>query len=151
MLRTRFSDALKENLRAKKTREVATIRLILAALKDRDIAARGAGNDAGLSDDEILKMLNSMIKQRRESIELYEKGGREALAQQEREEVDIILGFMPQQMGDDEIKDAVSAAVEATGASSVRDMGKVMGALKQKFAGRMDFSKASTIVKQHLS
>ena len=151
MLRTRFSDALKENLRAKKTREVATIRLILAALKDRDIAARGAGNDSGLSDDEILKMLNSMIKQRRESIELYEKGGRDTLAQQEKDEVEIILGFMPEQMSEDDIKSAVLAAIEESGASSVRDMGQVMGVLKGKFAGRMDFSQASSVVKQHLS
>ncbi len=150
MLRTRFSDALKESLRAKRQRELATVRLILAALKDRDIAVRSKGNMDGISDDEILQMLNSMIKQRRESIELYEKGGREALAQQEREEVEIIQGFMPKQMDEAEVNEAVKVAVAEAGASSVKDMGKVMAILKDKFAGRMDFSKASGIVKQHL-
>lgn len=151
MLRTRFSDALKESLRAKKAREVATIRLILAALKDRDIAARGGGNADGINDDEILQMLNSMVKQRRESIELYEKGGRDTLAQQEKEEIEIIQGFMPKQMDDAEVKEAVTAAIGESGAESIRDMGKVMGLLKGKFAGRMDFSKASGMVKQHLA
>ena len=150
MLHTRFSDALKESLRAKRQRELATVRLILAALKDRDIAVRSKGNMDGISDDEILQMLNSMIKQRRESIELYEKGGREALAQQEREEVEIIQGFMPKQMDEAEVNEAVKVAVAEAGASSVKDMGKVMAILKDKFAGRMDFSKASGIVKQHL-
>jgi uncharacterized protein len=151
MLRTRFSEALKESLRAKRTRELGTIRLILATLKDRDIAARGGGNAEGISDDEILQMLNSMIKQRRESIELYEKGGRDALAQQEKEEIEIIQGFMPEQMDETEVKAAVESAIGEAGAASIKDMGKVMGLLKGKFAGRMDFSKASGIVKQRLS
>jgi len=151
MLRTRFSEALKENLRAKRSREVGTIRLVLAALKDRDIAVRGGGNTEGISDDEILQMLNSMVKQRRESIELYEKGGREALAQQEKEEIEIIQGFMPKQMDDAEVKEAVMAAIGESEAASIRDMGKVMGLLKGKFTGRMDFSKASSMVKQHLT
>ena len=150
MLRTRFSDALKESLRAKRQRELATVRLILAALKDRDIAARSKGNMDGISEDEILQMLNSMVKQRRESIELYEKGGREALAQQEKEEIEVIQGFMPKQMDDSEVAAAVQAAITEAGAASVKDMGKVMGLLKDKFAGQMDFSKASGIVKQHL-
>ncbi len=150
MLRTRFSEALKESLRAKKQREVATVRLILAALKDRDIDARGKGNADGISDAEILQMLNSMIKQRRESIELYEKGGREALAQQEKEEIEIIQSFMPKQMDEAEVSEAVKAVIAEVGAASVKDMGKVMGTLKEKFAGRMDFSRASGIVKQHL-
>jgi len=151
MLRTRFREALKESLRAKRPREVGAVRLILAALKDRDIAARGRGNAEGIGDDEILQMLNSMVKQRRESIELYEKGGREALAQQEKEEIEIIHGFMPKQMDDAEVKEAVMAAIGGSEAASVRDMGKVMGLLKGKFAGRMDFSKASSMVKQHLT
>lgn len=151
MLRTRFSEALKDSLRAKRTRELGTIRLILAALKDRDIAARGGGNAEGISDDEILQMLNSMIKQRRESIELYEKGGRDALAQQEKEEIEIIQGFMPEQMDEAALKAAVESAIGEAEAASIKDMGKVMGLLKGKFAGRMDFSKASNIVKQRLS
>ena len=151
MLRTRFSDALKESLRAQKQRALGTVRLILAALKDRDIAARGKGNADGISDDEILQMLNFMIKQRRESIELYEKGGREALAQQEKEEIEVIQGFMPKQMDEAEMNGAMKAAIEEAGAASIKDMGKVMGLLKEKFAGRMDFSQASGIVKQRFS
>lgn len=151
MLRTRFSEALKEALRAKDQRRIATVRLIMAALKDRDIAARGKGNTEGIGDDEILQMLNSMIKQRRESIELYEKGGREALAWQEKDEIAVIQSFMPEQMDEAEIAEAAKAAIAESGAASVKDMGKVMGLLKEKYAGRMDFSQASGIVRQHLA
>ena len=147
MLRSRFSEALKENLRAKKQAELATVRLIIAALQDRDIAARGKGNADGVSEDEILQMLNSMIKQRREGIELYEKGGREALARREKEEIEIIQSFMPKQMDEAEVNVAVKATIGEAGAASIKDMGKVMGLLKEKFSGRMDFSRASGIVK----
>jgi len=149
MLRTRFSDALKDALRAKNERQVGTVRLILAALKDRDIAARPKGITA-IPDDEILQMLNSMVKQRRESIALYEQGNRPELAKQEQEEIDIIQSFMPKQMDDAEVAAAVKEAVAKTGASSVKDMGKVMAVLKEQYTGKMDFSKVSGVVKQNL-
>ena len=150
MLRTRFSEALKDSLRAKNERVTATVRLIIAGMKDRDIAARPKGNATGIGDDEILQMLNSMIKQRRESIVMYEQGNRPELAQQEKEEIEIIQGFMPKQMDDAEVAAAAKAAIQQAGAASVKDMGKVMAVLKEQFAGRMDFAKASGIVKQQL-
>lgn len=149
MLRTRLSEALKDSLRAKNERLTGTVRLILSALKDRDIAARPKGITA-IPDDEILQMMNSMIKQRRESIEMFQKGNRPELAQQEQEEIDIILSFMPKQMDDAEVAAAVKDAVAQTGAASVKDMGKVMAVLKEKYAGRMDFSRVSGAVKQAL-
>ena len=147
MLRTRLSDTLKDSLRNKQERVTHTVRLILAALKDRDIAARPSGNATGISDADILTMMNGMIKQRRESIEMFEKGGRPELAKQEQEEIDIILSFMPKQMSDDEVAAAAKDAIAQTGAASVKDMGKVMAVLKEKYAGQMDFAKASGIVK----
>ena len=149
MLRTRLSEALKDSLRAKNERLTGTVRLIMSALKDRDIAARPKGITA-IPDDEILQMMNSMIKQRRESIEMFQKGNRPELAQQEQEEIDIILSFMPKQMDDAEVAAAVKDAVAQTGAASVKDMGKVMAVLKEKYAGRMDFSRVSGAVKQAL-
>ena len=150
MLRARFSDALKDAMRAKKERAVGTLRLILAALKDRDIAARGKGNHDGISEEEIAQMLQSMIKTRRESITLYEQGGRVELADQEREEIAIIETFLPKQMSEAEVTAAIKAAMSETGAAGIKDMGKVMAVLKTKFAGQMDFSKASAAVKQLL-
>lgn len=150
MLRARFSDALKDAMRAKKERAVGTLRLILAALKDRDIAARGKGNHDGISEEEIGQMLQSMIKTRRESITLYEQGGRVELADQEREEIAIIETFLPKQMSEAEVISAIKAAMSETGAASIKDMGKVMAVLKTRFAGQMDFSKASAAVKQLL-
>ena len=149
MLRTRLSEALKDSLRAKNERLTGTVRLIMSALKDRDIAARPKGITA-IPDDEILQMMNSMIKQRRESIEMFQKGNRPELAQQEQEEIYIILSFMPKQMDDAEVAAAVKDAVAQTGAASVKDMGKVMAVLKEKYAGRMDFSRVSGAVKQVL-
>lgn len=151
MLRTRLNEELKTAMRAKAERMLSTIRLILAALKDRDIAARGKGNYDGISEDEILQMLNSMIKQRRESISLYEQGGRCELAQREQEEIEIIQTFMPKQLSDAELDGAVKATIDSLGAKSLKDMGKVMAVLKEKFAGQMDFTRASALVKQHLS
>jgi len=151
MLRTRISDALKTAMKSKQTHTVSTIRLIMAALKDRDIAARPKGNGDGISDDEILSMLQSMIKQRRESVEMYEKGGRAELAQQEEGEIEIIQTFLPEQMDDAAISAAVKEVVEEAGATSLKDMGKVMGLLKERYAGEMDFSKASAQVKTRLS
>jgi len=147
MLRTKLSETLKDSLRGKQVRVTHTVRLILAALKDRDIAARPSGNADGISDADILTMMNGMIKQRRESIEMFEKGNRPELAKQEQEEIDIILTFLPKQMSDDEVVAAAKAAAAQVGATSVKDMGKVMAVLKEKYAGQMDFAKASGIVK----
>jgi len=151
MLRPRIIDALKTAMKSRNKAQVSTLRLIMAALKDRDIAARSNGNPDGVSDDEVLSMLQSMIKQRRESIKLYEQGGRMELAQQEVGEIAIIEDFLPQQMSEDKIAAAIDDAIAAIEATSLKDMGKVMGALKADHAGTMDFSKASTIVKERLS
>ncbi len=151
MLRTRLRDALKTAMKGKDAPTVSTLRLIMAAIKDRDIAARGKGNKDGVSEDELLGLLQSMIKQRRESISLYEKGGRMELAQQEAGEIAIIEEFMPEQMSDEDIAGAIAAAVAEAQAESLKDMGKVMAALKEKYTGRMDFSKASAMVKERLS
>ena len=151
MLRTRLSDALKTAMKGKDAPTVSTLRLIMAALKDRDIAARGKGNKDGIPEEEILRLLQSMIKQRRDSIPLYEKGGRMELAQQEAEEIAIIEEYMPQQMSDDDIAAAIDAVIEDAGAATLKDMGKVMAGLKEKHAGSMDFSMASAMVKERLT
>lgn len=151
MLRTELSDALKNALRGNEKRSVATIRLILAALKDRDICARGRGNTDGVDDAEILEMLQSMVKQRRDSIAMYEQGGRCELAEREQEEIEIITDFMPEQLGDDEIRGAVTDIISELEASSLKDMGRVMASLKERFSGRMDFGRASSVVKENLA
>lgn len=150
MLRQRLNEALKQAMLARDTRTVSTVRLILAALKDRDIAARSRGVTDGIGDDEILQMLQSMMKQRRESISLYEQGGRLELAQQEAEEITIIERFMPRQMSEAESAEAIKALLAELGATGLKDMGRVMAALRERFAGQMDFSKASAIVKGQL-
>ena len=150
MLRDKFSEALKDAMRARDQRRVGTLRLVLAALKDKDIEARGLGREAS-SDDEIMGLLQKMIKQRNDSIEAYDKAGRADLVAQESEEKAIIEAYLPQQMSADDVRAAVKAAVAATGAASVKDMGKVMAELKAKFAGKMDFSKANVVVKEMLS
>ncbi len=136
---------------AKEPRRVSTVRLILAALKDRDIAARtrGTGNNE-VTDDEVLQMLQSMVKQRRESIALYEQGGRLELAEQEREEIGIIEDFLPRQMTEEEIAEAVGAIIAETGADGLKSMGQVMAALKDRYGGRMDFARASAVAKSAL-
>lgn len=149
MLRDKFSEALKDAMRARDQRRVGTLRLVLAALKDKDIEARGAGREKS-TDEEILSLLQKMIKQRNDSIEAFDKAGRVDLATQEREEKAIIEAYLPQQMGADDVRAAVKAAIAATGAASVKDMGKVMAELKAKFAGKMDFSKANAVVKELL-
>ena len=151
MLRTQLSDALKNALRGNDKRSVATVRLILAALKDRDICARGRGNTDGIDDAEILEMFQSMIKQRRDSIDMYEQGGRCELAEREQQEIEIISGFMPEQLGEDEIRGAVIDVIGELEASSLKDMGRVMAALKDRFSGRMDFGQASSVVKDNLA
>jgi uncharacterized protein YqeY len=150
MMRAAFNDALKEALKEKNQCALSTIRLILAALKDRDIAARGNGNPDGIGEDEILSMLQTMLKQRNESIKLYEQGGRLELAEQERAEMDVIRRFMPEQLDESEMNAAVESVVKEIGARELKDMGRTMAALKDKYAGRMDFSKASGIVRQML-
>lgn len=150
MLRQRLSEALKTAMLGKDARTVSTVRLILAALKDRDIAARPRGIADGIGDEEILQMLQSMMKQRRESISLYEQGGRLELAQQEAEEITIIERFLPAQLSEPEVIDAVRETVADIGASGLKDMGRTMAALKERYAGRMDFTKASAVVKQQL-
>ena len=151
MLRTRLNEALKQAMLAKNQRAVSTVRLILAALKDRDIAARSRGVTDGIDEAEILSMLQTMIKQRGESIKLYEQGGRLELAEQEREEIAVIESFLPKQMSDEEVAAAVKAVVEEIGATCIKDMGKVMAELKARYAGQMDFAKVSGTVKQQLS
>lgn len=151
MLRQSLNDALKTAMLGKDSRGVSTIRLILAALKDRDIAARSRGVADGIGEDEILQMLQSMIKQRRESIALYEKGNRPDLVDQEAEEIVIIEKFLPAQMDEAAIQAAVESAVTEVGATGLKDMGKVIGLLKEKYNGRMDFAKASAQVKAKLA
>jgi uncharacterized protein YqeY len=151
MLRERLTDALKPALKAKEQRRVSTLRLILAALKDRDIAARGEGKPDGIADDQITGMLQTMIRQRREAIALYEQGGRIELAEQEQEEIKIIEEFLPRQMADDEIAGAVRAVIAELGAKALKDMGRIMAALRERHPGQMDFGKASQIAKQQLS
>ena len=151
MLRTRLNDALKAAMKAKEELSVSTLRLILAALKDRDIAARSKGNRDGIAESELLSLLQSMIKQRRESIAAYEKGGRMDLARQEASEIAVIEGFLPAQMSEAEMAAAIDAVIAAVGATSLKDMGKAMAALKQQHAGKMDFGKASALVKARLS
>jgi uncharacterized protein YqeY len=150
-LRTRLNDALKTAMKAKDVRAVSTVRLILAALKDRDIAARSKGNHDGIDDAEILQMLQTMVKQREESISLYEKGGRLELAQQEQEEIDIIRSYLPKQLSEAEIADAVKAVVAELGATNLKDMGRTMAVLRERYAGQMDFAKASSALKAQLS
>ncbi len=149
MLRSRLSEAMKESMRAKNERVLHTVRLMMSQLRDRDIAARPKGITA-IPDDEILQMFNSMIKQRRESIDMFTKGNRHELAKAEQEEIDIIQSFMPAQMDDAQVAAAVKDAIAQAGAASVKDMGKVMAILKEKYAGQMDFSRVSGVVKQGL-
>ena len=151
MLREDLSEALKKAQKAKEVRRVSTLRLILAALKDRDIAARGEGRGEGLPDEEILGMLQTMIRQRRESIKLYEQGGRLELAEQEQEEIEIIQEYLPRQLGEEEIASAVGSVIEEIGASALKDMGKIMSALRERYSGQMDFGRASKIAKQRLT
>ncbi|MFC4352303.1 GatB/YqeY domain-containing protein [Fodinicurvata halophila] len=151
MLREDLTTALKEAMKSKDQTTLSTVRLILAALKDRDIQARTDGNSDGLSEDQILEMLQKMVKQRRESVDFYEKGGRADLVEKEKAEIKVIERFLPQPMSEEEIRTAVDQAVSRLGADSVKDMGRVMGDLKQRYAGRMDFTRASQMVKQQLS
>ena len=150
IMRDAISNAQKEALKAKDKTALSTIRLITAALKDRDIAARTKGSGDGISDDEILSMLQTMIKQRAESVKLYNEGNRPELAAAENEEIRVIQQFLPQQLTAAELEDAITNAIAETGAESVKDMGKVMGVLKSKYAGQIDFGAASGEIKSRL-
>ncbi|MDP4023945.1 GatB/YqeY domain-containing protein [Methylobacterium sp. NEAU 140] len=149
-LRERFTAEMKEAMKAGDKAKLATVRMIQAALKDKDIEARGLGKDPA-GDDEILSLLQKMIKQRTESAGVYEQGGRPELAANERSEIAIIEGFLPKQMDEAETRAAVEAAILETGAAGPKDMGRVIAALKGTFAGRMDFGKASGLVKAALA
>jgi uncharacterized protein YqeY len=150
MLREAITERMKTALRAKDTRTLSAVRLIMAALKDRDIAARSDGNKAEIPDPEILRMLQGMIKQRRESIALYEQGNRPELAQREGEEIAVIESFLPQQMDDAGTEAAAKAAIADTGAAGIKDMGKVMAALRERHAGVIDLARAGAVVKRLL-
>jgi uncharacterized protein YqeY len=150
MLREDINNALKQAMKAHDERRVSTLRMINSGLKNADIEARGQGKES-LSDEELLSLLQKMIKQRQESVELYEKGARPELAAKEREEIAIIAAYLPKQMSDAEAQAAVAAVIKDLGAASMKDMGKVMAALKERHAGQMDFSKASGTVKGLLS
>jgi uncharacterized protein YqeY len=152
-MRTRVNQALKQAMKDKAAERLSTLRLINAAIKDRekDISTRGDSEDAGVvSDPEVLAILGKMTKQRNESARAYEEGGRLDLAERERQEIAIIEEFLPKQLDDEEVLAAVKAAVSETGAGSIRDMGKVMGALKAKYTGQMDFGKVGPLVKDAL-
>ena len=151
MLRARLNDDLKQALKAQDKVALATLRLILAALKDRDIAARSKGNCDGIGDEEILELLQKMVRQRRDSIEAYETAGRQELADREAGEIEVIKRFLPKELDETEVQSAVDQTIEELEANSIKDMGKVIGALKQRYSGRMDFSKASQMVKQRLA
>ena len=150
-LREQFTEQMKEAMRAKDTRRLSTLRMVLAAIKDRDIAARTETSREGISDDDVLGLLGKMIKQREESAEAFDKGNRPEMAKSEREEVVIIRSFMPKQMSADESRAAIQKAIADTGATSMKDMGKIMAALKESYAGQMDFGKASGTVKELLA
>ena len=150
-LRDRFNEQLKEAMKAKDAKRVSTLRMILAGLKDKDIAARTETNREGIPDEDVLGLLAKMIKQREESAAAFESGGRPELAQAEREEIAIIREFMPKQMSAEEARAAAQAAISELGAASMKDMGRVMAMLKERYAGQMDFAKASATVKELLS
>jgi uncharacterized protein YqeY len=150
MLRDDINNAVKDAMRAKDERNLSTLRMVNSTIKNADIEARGQSKPP-LSDGDLLSLLQKMIKQRQESVELYDKGGRAELAAQEREEIAIITAYLPQQMSEDETKSAIAAEIAATGAAGMKDMGKVIAALKAKYAGQMDFGKASGLVKAALN
>lgn len=148
-LRERFTQEMKDAMKGGDKSRLAAIRMIQAALKDRDIEARGAGKE--VSEEDILALLQKMVKSRQESLAMYEQAGREDLAGVERGEIAVIQSFLPAQMSDEDVKAAIAAAITETGATAMKDMGKVVGALKAKFTGQMDFAKASALVKAALN
>lgn len=150
-LRQQINDSLKQAMKDKAGARLSTLRLINAAIKDQDIAARNGDNSEGVDEASILAILGKMVKQRQESVRAYEEGGRLDLAEREREEIAVISEFLPQQLSEDEVNAAVDSAIAETGASSIRDMGKIMGALKSKYTGQMDFGVVGPMIKDRLS
>jgi uncharacterized protein YqeY len=150
VLRDQINEAVKTAMKAQDKLRLSTLRMVNAAIKNADIEARGAGKGP-LADGDIFGLMQKLIKQRQESIELYDRGGRAELADQERSEIDIIKGFLPRQLSEAEAKDAIAEAIRETGAAGMKDMGKVIAALKERHAGRMDFGKASALVKGMLT
>ena len=148
-LRERFTQEMKDAMKGGDKSRLAAIRMIQAALKDRDIEARGVGKE--VSEEDILALLQKMVKSRQESLAMYEQAGREDLAATERGEIAVIQSFLPAQMSDEDVKAAIAAAITETGATAMKDMGKVVGVLKAKFTGQMDFAKASALVKAALN
>ena len=151
MLRDDISNALKSSMKEKDPVAVSTLRLIQAAIKDRDIAARSKGVDDGISDDQILQVLQTMVRQRHESIEMYKRGNRDELAEREAQEIKVIQGFMPRQLNELETEAAIDEVVAATGAESIKDMGRAMGALRERYTGQIDFGKAGAALKARLA
>jgi uncharacterized protein YqeY len=149
MLRENFTAELKTAMKAGDKRRVDTIRMITAALKDKDIEARGSGKE--VTEDDVLALLQKLVKSRQESMTIYEENGRPELAQQEREEIAVISSFLPQPLSEAEVAEAIKAAIASTGAASIKDMGKVVAALKAAHAGRIDFGKVSALVKAALA
>jgi uncharacterized protein YqeY len=150
MMRDTLSTAMKEAMKAKDTRRLSTVRMVQAAIKDRDIANRGAGKEE-TSEDEILQIFQKLVKQREESAKLYEDAGRLELATQEREEIAVLKTFMPEQLSEEKVSEIVAAIIAETGAAGMKDMGKVMAILRERYAGQMDFAKASGTIKSQLS
>ena len=153
MLRDEITQALKTAMKGKDKIGTSTLRLIMAAIKDREIAARGkgGGDGEGISDQEIQTVMQTMVRQRHDSIKLYEQGGRDDLADQEKREIAIIQGFLPQPLSDEKMAEAVAAVIAETGASSLKDMGRTMALLRERHAGQMDFGAASALLKERLN
>ena len=151
MLREEIKLKLNDALKNKDKKCTSTLRLVLAAIKDRDIAARSKGNNSGISEDEIKLLLQTMIKQRKESSQIYEKAGRNDLLEAEEEEIKIISNFLPKQMSEEEIINAIDLVIDETSSKSIKDMGKIMSNLKEKYAGRFDFSLVSKIAREKLT
>ena len=149
-MRERVNSALKQAMKDKAAARLSTLRLINAAIKDRDIAARGEGRDEGVGDAEVMAILGKMVKQRQESARVYEEGGRLDLSERELAEITVIEEFLPRQLSDEEVDAAIAAAIAAVGASSIRDMGKVMGELKARYTGQMDFGAVGAAIKTRL-
>ncbi|MEM6728117.1 MAG: GatB/YqeY domain-containing protein [Pseudomonadota bacterium] len=150
-LRTRLTAGIKDAMKAKEMERLQTLRLISAALKERDIVSRGEGRGDEVGEDEILALLGKMVKQRQESAKVYEEGGRIELAEKERSEITIIEEYLPRQLGEDEVDAAIASAIDETGAETLRDMGKVMGVLKSQYTGQMDFGAVGPRVKARLA
>ena len=150
MLRDAINNAVKEAMKAREERKLSTLRMMNSTIKNADIDARGQGKPP-LADEDLLGVFQKMIKQRQESVELYDKGGRPELAAQERDEIAVISAYLPKQMSEADVKAAIAAVIKETGAASMKDMGKVVAGLKAKYAGQMDFGKASGLVKAALS